>query len=202
MYAPEDRTAKAIIRDAALELFGEQWPTAASLKQVAERAGVSQSLIIKHYGSRDGLIAAVDAHVLGVLGNALEALADPTGASPPERFLASADALSAPAASRYLAHLLVGNTSRSVEAYRLLQGFADSLMGRMAEAGAVAQDVDRAQLAVVLLAHELSIILLRDRIADVLGADPMGRDGLRRWWDTIDRLYSGTAIRAPAPAEG
>ncbi|MER5458388.1 helix-turn-helix domain-containing protein [Micromonospora sp. NPDC002389] len=202
MYAPEDRTAKAIIRDTALELFGEQWPTAASLKQVAERAGVSQSLIIKHYGSREGLVAAVDAHVLGVLGNALEALAETAGSGPPDGFLASADALSSPAATRYLAHLLVGTTSRSVEAYRMLQGFADSLMNRMADAGAVARDVDRAQLAVVLLAHELSIILLRDRITDVLGTDPMGRDGLRRWWDTIDRLYSGTAIQDPVPADG
>lgn len=199
MYVPEDRTAKAIIRDVALELFSEQWPAAASLKQVAERAKVSQSLIIKHYGSRDGLVAAVDAHVLGVVGNALEALADTSGTGPPDRFLASADALSAPATTRYLAHLLVGSTTRSVEAYRMVQGFTDSLVRRMAEAGAIAEDADREQLAVVLLAHELSIILLRDRIADVLGTDPMGRDGLRRWWDTIDRLYAGTAIRHPSP---
>lgn len=202
MYVPEDRTAKAIIRDAALELFGEQWPAAASLKQVAERAQVSQSLIIKHYGSRDGLVAAVDTHVLGLLGNALEALADTDGAGTPHRFLASADALRAPATTRYLAHLLIGDTARSVEAYRRVQEFTDSLVRRMAEAGAVAGDTDRAQLSVVLLAHELSIILLRDRIADVLGADPVGRDGLGRWWDTIDQLYSGTAIRRPSGSPG
>ncbi len=198
MYVPEDRTAKAIIRDVALELFGEQWPAAASLKQVAERAQVSQSLIIKHYGSRDGLVAAVDTHVLGLLGNALEALADTDEAGPPNRFLASADALRAPATTRYLAHLLIGDSARSVEAYRRVQEFTDSLVRRMAETGAVAEDTDQAQLSVVLLAHELSIILLRDRIADVLGADPVGRDGLRRWWDTIDQLYSGTAIRKPS----
>ena len=64
--APDDRTAWAVIRDEALRLFAERGPDAASVRQIAAAAGVSPGLVSHHFGSKDGLRDAVDAHVLAM----------------------------------------------------------------------------------------------------------------------------------------
>src|SRR5690606_27229456 len=94
----EDRTAKSAIRDAAIELFGTYGPDAVSLRAVAAAAGVSQPLIIKHFGSRHGLKEAADAHVLALAREALEPLI--TGGAMPDRGIA--DVLASTPVTRYL----------------------------------------------------------------------------------------------------
>ncbi|GAA1535637.1 AcrR family transcriptional regulator [Microbacterium ginsengiterrae] len=193
-YQPEDRTAKAIIRDTALRVFGERGPAAATLKVVADRAGVSQSLIIKHFASRDGLIAAVDEHVLGILSNSLRALAEADAELPPAGYLAGASALSDPDTARYLSYLLLEDSPRAATAYRRLHAHGTELMEKMRDAGAVADDIDHGRLTAMLVAHGLSTVLLRDRLTEVLGDDPMSASGQGAWWVLLDRLYSGDAI--------
>lgn len=61
---PADLTAKARIRNAALELFAAQGAAGTPLRQVAEQAGVTVGLITHHFGSKDALRAAVDEHVV------------------------------------------------------------------------------------------------------------------------------------------
>jgi AcrR family transcriptional regulator len=60
--APDDRTAIARIRDAAIDLWGQQGFTV-GLRTVAEAAGVSAALVIHHFGSKDGLRKACDEYV-------------------------------------------------------------------------------------------------------------------------------------------
>src|SRR5690625_752779 len=55
------------ILHAALDLFGQQGVSATSLKAIAASAGVSQALIIHHYGSKDSLRTACDVHVAELL---------------------------------------------------------------------------------------------------------------------------------------
>jgi AcrR family transcriptional regulator len=66
--APDDRTARTVIRDEALRLFAERGPDAVSVRQIAAAAGVSPGLVSHHFGSKDGLRDAVDAHVLAMFG--------------------------------------------------------------------------------------------------------------------------------------
>ncbi|GGF91888.1 TetR family transcriptional regulator [Rhodococcoides trifolii] len=61
-----DLTAAARIRDAAIDRYGRDGFTA-SLRAVASDAGVSGALIVHHFGSKDGLRAACDDHVLALL---------------------------------------------------------------------------------------------------------------------------------------
>ena len=80
MHLPlvDDRTARARIRDEALRLFAERGPDAVTMRDIAAAAGVSPALLVRHYGSKDGLVEAVDSHVV----QALEALlAQVTGQS-------------------------------------------------------------------------------------------------------------------------
>jgi AcrR family transcriptional regulator len=71
---PEDLTARARIRGAALELFSQQGVGATSMRSVAARAGVSPSLVVHHFGSKAGLREAVDRWVVGVFADVLGGL--------------------------------------------------------------------------------------------------------------------------------
>lgn len=64
--ASDDRTAVARIRDAAIEQWGRHG-FHIGLRAVADAAGVSAALVIHHFGSKDGLRKACDAHVAEVI---------------------------------------------------------------------------------------------------------------------------------------
>jgi TetR/AcrR family transcriptional regulator, regulator of cefoperazone and chloramphenicol sensitivity len=60
--APDDRTAIARIRDAAIDEWGRNGFNV-GLRTVAEAAGVSAALVIHHFGSKDGLRKACDDYI-------------------------------------------------------------------------------------------------------------------------------------------
>ncbi|MFD3701793.1 TetR family transcriptional regulator [Nocardia sp. NPDC058658] len=61
-----DLTTAARIRDAAIELFGEQG-FGVGVRAIAAAAGVSPGLVNHHFGSKDGLRAACDDRVLEII---------------------------------------------------------------------------------------------------------------------------------------
>lgn len=69
-----DLTGRARLREAALELFAERGFEATSTRAVAAAAGLSPALVTRHFGSKQGLRAAVDEYVLGRIGEALGVL--------------------------------------------------------------------------------------------------------------------------------
>ena len=60
--APDDRTAVARIRDAAIDQWGQHGFNV-GLRSIAEAAGVSAALVIHHFGSKDGLRKACDDYI-------------------------------------------------------------------------------------------------------------------------------------------
>jgi AcrR family transcriptional regulator len=60
--APEDQTAIARIRDAAMDLFGQHGFNV-GLRTIADAPGVSAPLVIHNFGSREGLRKACDDYV-------------------------------------------------------------------------------------------------------------------------------------------
>jgi TetR/AcrR family transcriptional regulator, regulator of cefoperazone and chloramphenicol sensitivity len=68
----DDFTARARIRDAAIELFGEHGYRGTSIREVAKRAGVSGGLVQHHFGSKDALREACDGYVLEQLRATME----------------------------------------------------------------------------------------------------------------------------------
>jgi AcrR family transcriptional regulator len=63
MVEAEDLTARARIRDAALQQFAEHGFERATIRGIAHAAGVSPGLLRHHFGSKEDLRAAVDAYV-------------------------------------------------------------------------------------------------------------------------------------------
>ncbi|MFG1705366.1 TetR/AcrR family transcriptional regulator [Nonomuraea sp. M3C6] len=65
--AAEDLTARARIRGAAMQHFGELGYERASLRVIAETAGVSPGLVRHHFGSKQGLREACDEHLIKMI---------------------------------------------------------------------------------------------------------------------------------------
>jgi AcrR family transcriptional regulator len=64
---PADLTARARIREAALLHFGEHGFERATIRGIAETAGVSSGLVRHHFGSKQALREACDAHLVAVV---------------------------------------------------------------------------------------------------------------------------------------
>lgn len=71
-----DLTTKARIRNAALELFAQEGEQRISLRRIATRSGVAVGLIQHHFGTRDGLRAAVDQLVIDCFLDAIASAPD------------------------------------------------------------------------------------------------------------------------------
>ena len=70
---PADLTAKARIRNAAMELHAAKGEGDTTIREVARAAGVTHGLVVHHFTNKDGLRRAVRQHVLDLFQQALEA---------------------------------------------------------------------------------------------------------------------------------
>jgi AcrR family transcriptional regulator len=198
----EDRTSRAVLRDEALRLFAERGADAVTVREVAAAAGVSAALVIRHYGSKDGLRAAVDDHVVATLERVLGELADPASGSPfdPDAASGIIDAIVGrlPAGSalpRYLGRMLLDGGPAAASVFRRLSEVARQLLDGLVQRGLASPGADPTVRATVLLSNDLAVFMLRDRIAEVIGDDPLGRQGMRRWAGELTQIY-GEGLRS------
>lgn len=68
---PEDLTAKARIRNAALTLFAAADDSGASMRAIASAAGVTVGLVVHHYGTKDQLRESVEARIVELFAEAI-----------------------------------------------------------------------------------------------------------------------------------
>jgi AcrR family transcriptional regulator len=206
---PDDRTARARIRDEALRLFAERGPDAVTVRDIAAAAGVSPALVVRHFGGRDGLRAAVDEYVAAAFAAMLDqALATPdTPPLDPAAVPTLAEAVTAglPAGSpipAYLGRLLVGGGSVGSALFARLYEVSRAALAGMVASGAASEGADPAVRAAFLLANDLAVLVLRDHLAAALGVDPLSPAGLRRWGAEVIAIYrDGLGPPHPAPEE-
>lgn len=202
--ASDDRTARARIRDEALRLFAERGADGVPLRDVASAAGVSAALVVKHYGSKDGLREAVDEHVAATFEAMLAEVALTPRPEPAElRSLAETVADHLPpgsAVTDYLARMLVDGGPAGTVLFRRLYDVAVTTLDAMVAAGLAEPGADPAVRAAVLLTHDLGTLILRRHVTDVLGLDPLSPEGTARWGAEILTIYAtGLGGRAPEP---
>jgi TetR/AcrR family transcriptional regulator, regulator of cefoperazone and chloramphenicol sensitivity len=193
----DDRTARAIIRDEAMRLFAENGPDAVSVRQIAAAAGVSAALIVHHFGSKEGLREVVDQHVVETFDAMLEAMAGPgapelydpaaTG-SLVELVLRNLPADSALPA--YLRRLLVSDAEAGKAVFGKLFEISQGMLATLSEAGLATPGADPQVRAAFLMANDLAVFLLRDRLAEVLGVDPLSQEGMQRWAGEALAVYA------------
>ncbi|MFV0133648.1 TetR/AcrR family transcriptional regulator [Streptomyces sp. HMX87] len=201
----KDLTTQALIRDEALSLFAEHGPESVTVRQIAAAAGVSPGLVVHHFGSKDGLRQEVDGHVLAVFeamlgeltGEGGTELLDP-GAGPASlsavftRHLPPDSPLSG-----YLRRLLLSGTDAGRQLFRRLFDLSRAALAELVAAGQAVPGRDPEVRAAVLLANDLALVLLRDRIGEVLGTDPLSADGMARWAPELLSIYAGGLNASP-----
>jgi AcrR family transcriptional regulator len=203
---PDDRTLRAVIRDEALRLFSERGPDAVSVRQIASAAGVSPGLIVHHFGSKDGLREAVDQYVLAVFDRMLSAVSsgqpDPLDAAG-SGSVAEVVLANLPAGSPlpgYLRRLLIERNDASRELFARLFALSARTLDALAAAGFADPGRDPAVRAAFLLVNDLAVLLLREHLTDVLGADPLSGEGLSRWVGEVLPIYDAGLRAAPPRA--
>jgi len=195
---PEDLTARARIRDAALRHFGEHGFERATIRGIADTAGVSSGLVRHHFGSKQALRAACDEYVL----RTVRQLNDETWAA------AEAGDLRTAAAARVPIGPYGPYGPYVVRA--LVDGGADALfdeMARMSEAWIAAADATRDDepaadvrtRAAVVTAMALGVPILHAHLSRALGADVSTADGDRLLALALVDLYSHP-LMSPADA--
>jgi AcrR family transcriptional regulator len=198
-----DLTAKARIRDAAMNLFAAEGVAASSMRAVARAADVSPGLIVHHFGSKQGLIRAVDETVLARINLALSEV--PIEGSADDVIEGRAEVVAAflrsqPVLCDYLGRALSERTEASAELFHRLFAFA-AKDERLIDAGVLRADTDpfwRAMHQVVLV---IGPLLLRPLIERELGGDLLAEENTTRWAraraDLLQHgLYAKTRARA------
>lgn len=201
----EDRTARAIIRDEALRLFAAQGPDRVTVRQIATAAGVSPGLVVHHFGSKDGLLEAVDAWVvatfermLGELtGDGGEELLDPAATTSLSEALMRHLPPDSPLPG-YLRRLLLSDTPAGRQLFRRLFEVGQSVLTALALAGQAHPGADPPVRAAFLMVNDLAVLLLREQLTDVLGVDPLSPVGLARWAPEMLSIYAGGLNADPA----
>jgi AcrR family transcriptional regulator len=174
-WTADDLTARARIRDAALRLFAERG-MGATVREIAEAAGVSSGLLRHHFGSKEALRDACDAYAM-------------------ERVVAIRQRMLAEGRLADLA--FVGSVFPAV---RMLQNYlVRSMMDGSAAAAAMFDDAvkqgeewliehgiecaDPRAASAVLAAMKIGAFVLRDQISRAMGVDvntPAGHARMNR----------------------
>lgn len=171
MSSISDLTATARIRHAALDLFGEQGFEATTMRQIAQRAGVSLGLVNHHFGSKDGLRDACDDWALNYITN--EKLLAATGGSLPEltRYLTERPEL-APLMN-YLTRALRDGGAVADAVFDSLVSITRELSRVGEEAGTIKPTADEDGRAALLVAYSAGAMLFGAQLARHLGGDTL-----------------------------
>jgi AcrR family transcriptional regulator len=196
----DDLTAKANIRNAALRLFAERGHDAVTMREIAAAAGVSQALLAHHFGSKEGLRAAVD----DFAGRAFDSLfamdeQDVAGAMTGDGWASVAEmfARAFPPGSplpAYLRRLLLTNDPAGSALFGRWFIQTRQLIETMDGLGATRPAEDPAVRAAFLLVNDLAVLLLRNHVAAAIGVDPLTPEGMARWAKEVTAVYSHGAF--------
>ena len=180
-----DVTARARIRDAAIELIGAHGFERASMRMIAQAAGVSPALIVHHFGDKNGLRAACNAHVTAMFTDEQGDVDEYGGADRSSRTIATIQAalhdlsVYGPALN-YLAQMFSDHSDAADEMFDdILEGTLRGLREQEAS-GVIRPQRDPESTALLLTLFGLAPVLLRRQFARALGEDELTPAGIAR----------------------
>jgi AcrR family transcriptional regulator len=166
----KDLTARARIREAALEHFAEQGYDRATIRGIAQSAMVSPGLLRHHYGSKSALRKACDEYVFEMLhpvdGLGLEDLTSSAGTHrTSSRF------------SPYLARSLADGSPSAGAIFDEMVTMTEQRLARADRSRPDPPPVDRRIRAALVTAMALGIPLLHDHVSRAIGTDMFEPEG-------------------------
>ncbi|MFC7376846.1 TetR family transcriptional regulator [Brachybacterium sp. GCM10030267] len=163
-----DLTARARIRDAALERFGTEGVARATIRAIAADADVSPALVLHHFGSRDGLRAACDAYVIETI----------RGSAGRESQLSDVGRLAAnlqgaTGLRRYLARTLIDGTAGANTLFDEIVEVTAAELATGESAGWAQPSSDPRARAAVYVSWLLAPLVFGDHLARAFGVDDL-----------------------------
>lgn len=187
-----------------MRLFADRGVAGVTVRAIAAEAGVSASLVIHHYRTKDRLKAAVDERVSAAVAELLTEVLDTPGGALTSASMAAVIAArfaSEPALPGYLRRLLIDGGAPADALFRRLYDASADAMAVLSRAGMVRPAADETARLVFLLVNDMAMLILREQIAGILGADPLTADGMARWSDAVLDVYTRGLLIAPGKEE-
>jgi AcrR family transcriptional regulator len=192
--APGQVSARSAILASAIVLIAEGGERAATFRGVAEAAGVSHSLLQHHFGTKQGLIAAVEDVVVERFSAALATTTrDPEGAS--DEIAAGLSELIAgdPQLRGYLRRALLEATRAGQALFGRIVDLAVQQLKEQSDADALPTGAQLTWLAVEVVAVNLAGVIFEPMLARALDAPPFAADVVA-WRTEANRHFMVAAL--------
>jgi AcrR family transcriptional regulator len=149
-----------------MAVFAERGVAGATIRGIADRAGVSPALVQHHFGTKDGLRAACDDYVVDYLRDEARSGID-DGRIGEAGYVAQVYA-SAPPLMRYLARALVDGSPAAATVFDEMVGLTEAYLADRPGHS------DPHTRAVVYTAMRLGVTVLHKQVSRALGEDVFG----------------------------
>ncbi|MFC4374241.1 TetR/AcrR family transcriptional regulator [Nocardia halotolerans] len=193
------------IRIAALRCFGAEGVAATSLRSVADKAGVSIGLVQHHFGTKAGLVAAVDEYVLRTVATAVASEPLPP---PPEDSLGelgrrvTSIMTDHPEVVDYIARAFVEGDTVGATIFDGLVAISTNQWNQFDEQGLLRSGVDRTWAPLHPLILVIGTAMLRKQIDRHLPEPLTAPSQLHRWDNAVAELLRGGLVANPPSSVG
>lgn len=189
---PDDRTVRARLRDAAIEVVAAEGLDALTARAVADRAGVSPGSVINNFGSMAGLRLACDDHVAALIREQkLQAMS--AGAS--MDLLGALRGMDAGPLVAYLAAVLAEDSAALVHLIDELVADAEAYLDAGVASGMIQPSDDQRGRAVVLTLMSLGMLVMHRHLRRMLDVDLIAPNPDPSQWGAylgpVYELYAG-----------
>jgi AcrR family transcriptional regulator len=180
-----------------LKSFATYGTSATSLRTVAAAAGVSVGLVQHHFGTKAGLVKAVDDHVLGLV---IPAIAPPLAEPPSDSIAEMGSRVTRMVAEQpdivdYLGRALIDGSPLGTTIFDTLTAFGIARWTKRDERGETRPEVDLTWAALNALVLPLGTIILRGHIERQLPESFTAPAQLQRWQDSVNTLLRDGLFR-------
>lgn len=202
--APDDLTARARIRYAAFELLATQGVRSVTLRAIARAASVSPALVIHHYGSKQGVVEAVEEWVQGLLrsSTADEGVSrDPAEANARRSAAFETLLTQTPLLRSYIRRMLLEESPEGLDWFARIVDEGASDLRRRERKGMARKSQDVQAVAALLNVIALGPLLLPQHLEYVLGNEA-GEAALARWRSATSELLRSALYPEASAAKG
>jgi AcrR family transcriptional regulator len=175
--AAEDLTARARIRDAALEQFAAHGMRGTTIRGVAEAAGVSPGLVQHHFGSKQKLREACDEYILSTLREVKKEALE--GGMGDPGFLSIALRTGLPM-QRYLARALVDGSPTAAKLFDDAVELTKNMLEPPLHGLQKPKTADLHAYSAVMTAFTFGAIVLHEHLSRTLGRNTLTPEGYPR----------------------
>ncbi|WP_049564626.1 TetR/AcrR family transcriptional regulator [Streptomyces sp. SBT349] len=187
----EDLTSRARIRDAALAQFAEHGTKGATIKGIAEAAGVSPGLLQHHFGSKSALQEACDAYVVEAF-DGLDRFGLNSGEITKSDFMEELLAKSS-LVIRYMARAMVDGSPVASALFDTGATVAEEFLTGIAPERFPAGSSQASDAAAVMAAMHMATLVLHDHLSRRMGDDILAPQSSHRIGVAMLDIYTAMA---------